>query len=167
MRVRPATLAVAGLLLCALPSLATKDELLRVAPDYLVKSWGVVKDTTLYGSGNGITSIYNGGYEVYTKAGVTEALRRMYSQKDAYVEVTVHKMKSEKAAISFLGNRYRTETRKTPPTRNFRRFTVSAAGSTTTYSASGKWFFTVMTYGTSSNDKKAVTAFIAALEKRV
>jgi len=60
----------------ALP--AAQSDLQRIAPDQLLKGWTLVKDTTLYGKGDGITSIYNGGYQLYTKAGVQEALRRMY-----------------------------------------------------------------------------------------
>jgi len=75
-------------------------------------------------------------------------------------------MASASAASKFLSSRYRTETAKTPPAKGFRRFTVSESGSTMAYSASGKWFLTVMTYGTTAEDKKAVAAFVTALEKR-
>ncbi len=160
--------AIAALLVVFAASALTaaQSDLQRIAPDQLVKGWTLVKDTTLYGKGDGITSIYNGGYQLYTKAGVQEALRRMYEEKDRYVEVTVHRMSSAAAASKFLGNRYRAETGKTPPARGFRRFTVSESGSTMAYSASGKWFLTVMTYGTTAEDKKAVAAFVTALEKR-
>ena len=72
--------AIAALLVVFAASALTaaQSDLQRIAPDQLVKGWTLVKDTTLYGKGDGITSIYNGGYQLYTKAGVQEALRRMW-----------------------------------------------------------------------------------------
>lgn len=138
-----------------------------LVPDHLLKGWTPVKDSITYGQGSGITAIYNGGYEVYTKAGVLEALRRMYEQKGLYAEVTVHRMKSSDAARAFLAARYKTETHlKAPSSKTFRRFTVSGSGSVTAYSVEGVWFLTIGVFESSDKGKRAAADMLTALEKR-
>lgn len=94
---------------------ASKDELLRIAADRPVPGWSVMADSTTYVQGDGLTQIYNGGYEVYTKAGVADAVRRIYMQGEDYVEVTVHGMKSSQSAKDFLADRHRMEMGRSAP----------------------------------------------------
>lgn len=160
---RRLTAALAVVLVLAGAAAADQATLQKVTPEALLRGWSVVKDTTVYGKGNDITKIYNGGFEVYTKAGVTEALRRLYSKKSDYAEVTVHRMKSAKAAAAFLADRYKMETKKKLPAGTI-RFQVSGAGSTTAYAVSGAWYLTVVTYDSSAKAKKDAADLRAALE---
>jgi hypothetical protein len=54
------------------------------------------------GKGNDISKIYDGGYETYLRNGVTEAARDIYIRKTDTMELTVHAMKSEKAAKDYF-----------------------------------------------------------------
>lgn len=157
--------ALVLMLLLAVAAAADQATLLKVAPDTLLRGWSPVKDTTVYGSGNDITRIYNGGYEVYTKAGVTEALRRLYSRKADYAEVTVHRMKTPKAAAAFLADRYKMETRKKLGA-GVTRFSTSGSGSTTAYAIAGVWYLTVVTYDSSAKARQDASELRAALEAK-
>ena len=127
------TSAVVAVLL-PLSAQASKNDLLVIAVDAPVAGWNLLKDSTIYGSGSGLADIYDGGYEVYTNAGVVEALRRMYVKGEEYIEVTVHSMKSPDAAGAFLAERYQMETEdKAPDKPGWNRFTASGIGGTTAY----------------------------------
>jgi hypothetical protein len=67
-----------------------------------VKGWKTVAGARTETKGNDISRIYDGGYEFYLKNGVVEAARDVYMKGGDVMEVTVHKMKSEKAARSFF-----------------------------------------------------------------
>jgi len=158
-------LLIAALLLAAAgASLAGRQDLLKVAPDR-INAWRAVADATVYGRGDGIVDIYNGGCEVYTRAGVTEALRRMYAQGDRYVEVTAHTMTSSRAARSFLADRYRLEMKAAPPRGAFKRFAASGSGSTTAYAVEGRYFLTVVVYGESEAARSQALGFVKVLEQ--
>jgi len=158
----------AVLILCPLRAgAASRDDLMRIAPDSAVSGWSVMPDSTTYVQGDGLTEIYNGGYEVYTKAGVTTALRRLYMQGDEYVEVTVHGMKSPRAARDFLADRYRMETGKNAPAEaGWKRFTAYRAGGTTAYAAAGPFFITVVSYSEGDKGKLQTAKFLLALDEK-
>lgn len=153
-------------LLAASSCWATREDLQKIAPEK-INSWSAVKDATVYGRGDGITDIYNGGYEVYTKAGVTEALRRIYQQKGKYVEVTAHQMKSASAARAFLADRYRMETGKSAPkAQSFLRFSSSGSGSSTAYAVQGRWFFTAVVFEETAQGRAQAEGFVKVLEQK-
>lgn len=155
-----------GLLACA--AFASRSSLERLLPDNLLAGWNPVKQSTVYGSGEGLTAIYDGGYQTYTKAGVQEALRRIYSSKGLYAEITLHRMKSADAARKFLNDRYRMEHNKPAPRDpKFRRFVVSGQGSTSLYAVKGVWYYTVMAYDTSKRGRQAADALGDTLDKRL
>lgn len=152
--------AVALLALVPLRARASEATLAKIAVDNPVSGWSVLQDSTVYGRGDGLTNIYDGGYQAYTNAGVLEALRRIYVKGDTYIEATVHGMQSTSSAKSFLAERYRTETGKEAPgTANRNRFTVSVAGTTTAYAAQGLYVVTVLAYSEGEN-AEAITASI-------
>jgi hypothetical protein len=143
---------------------ASKDELLRIAADRPVPGWSVMADSTTYVQGDGLTQIYNGGYEVYTKAGVADAVRRIYMQGEDYVEVTVHGMKSSQSAKDFLADRHRMEMgRSGPATAGWNSFSVSRTGATTVYAAEGRFFMTIVAYSEGAEGKAQTAPFLKAL----
>ncbi|HSW37983.1 MAG TPA: hypothetical protein VLL97_00650 [Acidobacteriota bacterium] len=140
---------------------ASKNTLMQIASDRLVDGWKVVPESTTYGLGDGLWDIYNGGYEVYTEAGVVEALRRLYTRDNDYVEVTVHTMNSPRSARAFLEDRHKMETGKEAPRiPEWNSFLASGAGSTTLYAITGSWFITVVAHHEGEKGKQQTTLFL-------
>jgi len=67
-----------------------------------VKGWKPIQGARVEAKGKDLTKIYDGGYQLYLDNGVTEAARDVYIRKDVVMELTVHVMKSEKAAKDFF-----------------------------------------------------------------
>jgi len=76
------------------------SKLLPAAKD--VPGWKIVEGAKVECKGKDLTKIYNGAYQFYLDKGVTEAARDLYIKDNDVMEVTVHVMKSEKAAKSFF-----------------------------------------------------------------
>jgi hypothetical protein len=143
---------------------ASKDDLLKIAADRPVPGWSVMADSTTYVQGDGLTEIYNGGYEVYTNAGVVDAVRRLYVQGEDYVEVTVHGMKSPRSAKDFLADRYKMEMGKSAPaTAGWNTFSVSRTGGATVYALEGRYFMTIVAYSEGTKGKAQAAPFLKAL----
>ncbi|BCW98034.1 MAG: hypothetical protein KatS3mg024_0861 [Armatimonadota bacterium] len=153
-----------ALLTAAGACLAAREDLLKIAPDR-INSWRAVPDATVYARGDGIVDIYNGGYELYTRAGVTEALRRMYAQGERFVEVTAHTMTSSRAARAFLMDRYRVEINTASPRGELKRFAASGSGTTTAYAIEGRYFLTVVVYEDSAAARNQALGFVKVLEQ--
>lgn len=131
-----------------------------------VKGFSIMPDSLQYGKGDGITSIYNGGYELYTKNGVVDAARQMYQSGSNYVEVTVHTMKSDKAALDFLKhwqkeNKVGSLTR----TKTSTSFAVTKPN-IGSYCVTGKYLTTVTAFHSGSKATADVKSFMAAIEKK-
>ncbi|MBI5480237.1 MAG: hypothetical protein HY906_15335 [Deltaproteobacteria bacterium] len=89
----------ATVLLASAVSAAPKDPLLRYHPEEgEVDGLTVVEGSHQHGAGDGLTSIYNGGYQRYTRAGVKRASQRYYKLEGQTVELVIHELKSEAAA---------------------------------------------------------------------
>jgi hypothetical protein len=58
--------------------------------------------TFFCGGGEDLTTLYDGGYERFAKAGVQAASRRYFVLDGGTAEMVMHKMKSEKDAQKFL-----------------------------------------------------------------
>lgn len=143
---------------------ASRDDLLAIAGDSPVDGWTAVPDSTTYAQGDGLAEIYDGGYEVYTGAGVVDALRRLYIQGEAYIEVTVHGMKSSRSARAFLADRYKMETGKNAPTgSDWNRFTASGMGGATAYAVENRYFITVVAYSGGDKGKEQTALFVKSL----
>jgi hypothetical protein len=67
-----------------------------------VKGWKLVQGAQVEAEGEDLTKIYDGGYKLYLDHGVTEAVRDIYLKKTDVMEITIHLMKSEKAAKDFF-----------------------------------------------------------------
>ncbi|MDO8683167.1 MAG: hypothetical protein Q7N50_06765 [Armatimonadota bacterium] len=76
--------------------------LLPTSKDKGFAEWKPVSGSLQYAKGDGLTDIYNGGYEEYLRAGVVDAARNLYMRKSDVMELTVHTMKSDKAAKAFF-----------------------------------------------------------------
>jgi hypothetical protein len=90
---------------CALgwPAQAANDPLLRYHPQPGdLAGLTIIEGSHQAGAGEGLTAIYNGGYERYTKAGVKRASQRYYKVGGATVEVVIHELKTAAAAQKFL-----------------------------------------------------------------
>lgn len=132
-----------------------------------VKGFTILKDSLVYGKGNDLTKIYDGGYELYTKNGVIDAARQMYQRKNDYVEVTIHTMKSDKAALDFL--KYWQKEHKV---KSLTKSKASASFMITKpnvmmYGVTGKYFTTVTTYSSTDSAKGDVKSFFSVIEKRI
>jgi hypothetical protein len=93
-----ATALLAGAALAAAP-----DPLLRYHPEAgEIRGLTVVDGSHQHGAGEGLTAIYDGGYQRYTRAGVTRASQRYYKLEGQTVELVIHELKNEKAAGKFF-----------------------------------------------------------------
>ncbi len=118
----------------------------KLLPSAELKGWKEVQGSYLYGKGDGLTSIYNGGYQTYTRAGVLEAAQKLYQKGDWYVTVTTHTMKDATAARRFVEYWRNAHRKQKPQSLKLTGvgFLVQADGATTFYWAGGRFFVTVM-----------------------
>jgi hypothetical protein len=157
--------AIATVGLATSIALASKQDLMSIAVDPLVNGWNVSKESSTYVGADKLPDIYDGGYEVYTKAGVLEAVRKLYMRGNDSVEVTVHTMKSVEAAKAFLAARYKMEKSKdAPKTPGWNRFTVSGSGSTTGYAVQGLYFIVVVSNYEGVKGEQQASEFLKPLE---
>lgn len=132
-----------------------------------VSGFSIVPKTLVYGKGHDISKIYNGGYELYTRNGVLDAARQMYQRKSDYIEVTVHTMKSEKAALDFLKywqKEHKAE--KLTTTKTSAGFTITKPA-IMTYRTTEKYFVTVAAFYSSDTGAADTAAFASRVEKLV
>lgn len=131
-----------------------------------VKGWSILPNSLQYGKGDDISRIYDGGYELYTKNGVIDAARQMYQRGNDYAEVTVHTMKSPKAAVDFL--KYWQSENKQPKLEKTKRSTgfVVTKPSVTAYFVTGKYLTTVSAFHEANRASKDVRAFVSAIEAK-
>jgi len=98
------SVALAWLLLPAVV-VAGDDPLLRFFPTTTdVPGLKAVGDARHCGGGEELTRIYDGGFERYVQAGVQSASQRFFKLPGGTVEVTLHEMRDEKAAATFLAD---------------------------------------------------------------
>ncbi len=131
-----------------------------------VAGFGILKDSLIYGKGADLSKIYDGGYELYTKAGVIDAAKQMYQRGNDYVEVVVHTMKSDKAALDFV--KYWAKDRGGKPVKSKlgTGFTVTKPN-VMAYYAMGKYFVTVAAFHAPEKAAKDTAAFVTAVSKKI
>lgn len=134
----------------------------KLLPAAELKGWKEVSGSYLYGKGDGLTSIYNGGYQLYLKNGVQEAAQKLYQRGNLYATVTTHTMKDATTARQFVEywrNAHRKQ--KPQPLRlSGTGFWIQADGATTLYWAKGRFFVTVMV---TRDDRQALDAGLEVL----
>ena len=106
MRTVGMALAIFVAVTCA-ASFASQDPLIKFHPESGYKGWALVKDSHLYGKGEGLTEVYDGGYKEYTDAGVLEASKQTYKNGNVFADLAVHRMKDAAAAKAFYGQQIR------------------------------------------------------------
>jgi len=131
-----------------------------------VAGFDILKDSLIYGKGPGLADIYDGGYETYTKAGVIDAAKQMYQRGSDYVEVVVHTMKSEKAALDFVKYWAKDRGGKPVASKNGTGFVVKKPN-TMAYYAMGKYFVTVAGFHAPEKAAKDVEAFLDVVKKKI
>ncbi len=132
-----------------------------------VKGFSIMANSLVYGKGSDISKIYNGGYELYTKNGVIDAARQMYQRKDDYVEVTVHEMKSAKAALDFL--KYWQKENKVKALTKSAGITgfIVTKPNTQTYFIKGKYFVTVSAFYAADKARADLVSFKTVIGKAI
>lgn len=131
-----------------------------------VAGFGILPDSLVYGKGVDVSKIYDGGYEEYTKNGVVDAAKQMYQRGKDFVEVTVHTMKSDKAALDFVKYWAKQRGVGAPITKGAPGFTVQKPN-LMAYCAAGKYFVTVSAFYAPDKATKDAKAFAAAIKKKV
>lgn len=134
----------------------------KLLPGGGLKNWKEVSGSYLYGKGEGLTSIYDGGYQLYLKNGVLEAAQKLYQRGDLYGTVTTHTMKDAVAARRFVEHWRNTHRKQKPQPLKLTGtgFWVQADGATTLYWAKGRFFVTVMV---TRDDRPALEAGLEVL----
>jgi hypothetical protein len=132
-----------------------------------IKGWEILPDSLQYGKGKDLTKIYNGGYEVYTDNGVVDAARQMYQRDNDYIEVTIHTMKSTKAATDFLKYwQKQNKVKDLSRTKASSFFTITKPN-TAAHFVTGKYFTTVSAFHAADKAKKDVAAFMDTIERNL
>ncbi len=132
-----------------------------------VKGFTILADSLVYGKGNDISKIYNGGYELYTDNGVIDAARQMYQRGGDYVEVTVHTMKSDKAALDFLKYWQKENKAKSlAKSGGSTGFLVTKPG-VTAYFVRGKYFATVSAFHAEEKAANDAATFRSVIDKAI
>lgn len=157
-----ALLLIAAVTACvAMPAL---QKLLPTKGD--VAKFDAMADSLTYGKGDDVSKVYNGGYEVYTNRGVVDVARQMYQRDKDYIEVTVHTMKTSKAALDFVKYWSKERGGKVRTTKRYSGFTVTKPNAMGYY-AFGKYFLTVSAYYPATRSAKDLEAFALAIRKKV
>jgi hypothetical protein len=97
--------ALLALICLAAPgfAVADRDPFLRFFPTATeVPGLKAMGDARYCGDAEELTVIYDGGYQRFVQAGVVSASQRFFQVPSGTVQVTLHEMKEEKAAETFL-----------------------------------------------------------------
>ena len=130
-----------------------------------VKGFAIMPGSLAYGKANDLSRIYDGGYELYTKNGVIDAARQMYQRGGDYVEVTIHTMKSEKAALEFLKHWQKENKAKSLTKSGASTGFLVTKPSVTAYFVQGKYFATVSAFHAPEKAAKDANAFRAVISR--
>lgn|GEM_PF-494094 len=132
-----------------------------------IKGWSILPDSLQYGKGDDISRIYDGGYELYTKNGVIDAARQTYKHGDDYLEVTIHTMKSEKAATAFL-EYWKKELKGTAKSKSIRgpNFLVTKPN-VSRYFVTGKYFTTVIAFHSANKALGDTEQFMKLIDRKI
>lgn len=146
-----------------------KSACARLLPRSGTQDWKEVSGSYLYGKDDGLTAIYNGGYQLYLQHGVQEAAQKLYQRGDMYATVTVHTMKDPATARRFVQYwRDSHRNHKPQPLRTTGTgFWIRADGATTLYWAKGRFFVTVMVTREDASAFQAGLSLLQAVERQV
>lgn len=164
--VRMASFVIVIFLLAATASWAVAPAIQKLLPAKGdVTGFAPMANSLTYGKGDDVSKVYDGGYELYTKKGVIDVARQMYQRGKDYIEVTVHTMKSPKAALDFVKYWAKERGGKLKTTAQYSGFTVSKPNMMGYY-AMGKYFVTVSAFYPAAKSAKDLEAFAKAIRKK-
>lgn len=164
-----------ALILCAAASFAadiptptpTVVKILPATGD--VKDWQVYPNTLVYANGMGLTDIYDGGYELYTKNGVADAAQQMYRRKNDIATVTVHGMDSLDSAKKFF-EYWRASDKKQSTYKLLniltKAYVYTANGTANGYLYRGKCFVTVQVNIDGAQGRAVAESFLKTLSTK-
>lgn len=161
-------IAIAVLIFMIMASVYAAAPVMRMLPAAnAVKGFKIVSRSLQYAKGNDLTNIYDGGFELYTKNGVVDAARQLYQKKSDYVEITIHTMKSDKAATDFL--RYWQKSNKIKKMEKVGSSTgfITSKPAAAAYFIKHKVFYTVTALSSNPKATQDVKAFVTAIDKRI
>ncbi len=132
-----------------------------------IKGWSVLPNSLQYGRGDDISKIYDGGYELYTKNGVIDAARQMYKHGDDYLEVTIHTMKSERAATAFL-EYWKKELKGTAKSKSIKgpNFLITKPN-VSRYFVTGRYFTTVVAFHSANKALGDTERFMTLIDRKI
>lgn len=141
----------------------------KLLPSTELRGWKEVSGSFLYGKGDSLTAIYNGGYQLYLQRGVQEAAQKLYQRGDLYATVTTHTMRDAASARRFVDYwRQAHRSLKPQPLKGSAiGFWIRADGATTLYGAKGRFFVTVMVTREDPQALDAVMMLWQAVERRI
>lgn len=135
-----------------------------------VANWDICPDTYIYASGDGLTNIYDGGYQLYTNNGVLDAAQQMYIRGNDSALVTVHTMTSKVSALKFYWYwQKQSSKQKTYRIANVAEggFTYTDAGAANGYLRNDKYFVTVSAFMSGEKGRAVVTDFMRKISKKI
>ena len=130
-----------------------------------VAAFGILADSLVYGKGADLSKIYDGGYELYTRNGVIDAAKQMYQRGSDYVEVVVHTMKSDNAALGFV-KYWASQRGGKVTTAKLGTGFVARKPNVMAYYAMGRYFVTVSAFHAADKAAKDAEAFLAVIKKK-
>lgn len=147
----------AALLLFACAAVSPAADIPNPEPDVVkllpktdnVTGWEIYPDTLAYASGDDLTEIYDGGYELYTKNGVLDAAQQMYRLEDKTAIVAIHRMSSIQTTNRFFEH-WRNSDKKQPTYKHTKAlsegYIYTANGAANGLLIRNKYFVTVSVY---------------------
>ncbi len=141
------------------------DVLSRIS---MPSGWSEMASARVVAKGDkGLMNLYNGGYEVYTKAGVLEAAQGIWSKGSTYVTLTVHLMQRPGQGAAFV-NYWKKLAMKDKPKATKAPgvgFTAGGNGAVNAWWADGRWFVTINVMPIDRNAESLANQVLDAVRK--
>lgn len=129
----------------------------------------VIPDSYLYVQGNDLTQIYDGGYQRYLRAGVTEVVQQLYRGPGGLtLTVTIHGLATAAAATAFFQAQRKQVPKEVPvrPAAQGRGFTYLAAGVKYGVVAGPRLVAVLSGYGGQPGDRAQLEQVLAGIAAR-
>lgn len=135
-----------------------------------VSGWSPYEGTLTYcPNPSSLTEIYDGGFEVYTRHGVTEAATQIYRKGKTITSVVVHRMNSPKEAKSFF--RYWLSQKKknllSRPTLKDEAFLAKEGSMTAGYHWRGAYYTKVEVNAIGKEAQTVAVSFMTTISKKI
>lgn len=132
-----------------------------------ISGWEIVSGSYKYGSGNGISDIYNGGYEKLIEAGMTKACTQTYRNGNRRINVYADEFETASQAKSYTEKQTSgtgwTAVGGAPESAKYKATSSVVIG----HLYRGKVHSKVVAQGTSTEQVEAVKAFLKKISARI